>query len=363
MGEIVGSLGELEARRVRLEGAVRRQADALGTFRVHPQYADIETECNALTRSIHGLVNGRSADARVLALYQQSIEDERQPAGQDLSAVYEEAGAVLPELVTRHLDDVRQFHHSLVGNRRAFLAAEIRRLDESIGRANDEMARQVERRATLLDILRTHGALSEYAKLQSEHTRALAELRDVERRIDDLRGLDSESATLRIDEQLLQQRAATDLLERRAQREAAIAIFNENSQALYSAPGNLIIEMRGKGFHFDVEIERSGSDGISKMKVFCYDLMLAQLWAGRSASPGFLVHDSTVFDGVDPRQVALALLLADRVSSTMGFQYICALNSDAVPYGEFPEAFALDPFVRLRLTDATPEGCLLGMRF
>ena len=29
----------------------------------------------------------------------------------------------------------------------------------------------------------------------------------------------------------------------------------------------------------------------------CYDLMLARLWSGRPASPGVLIHDSTLFDG------------------------------------------------------------------
>jgi uncharacterized protein YydD (DUF2326 family) len=91
--------------------------------------------------------------------------------------------------------------------------------------------------------------------------------------------------------------------------------------------------------------------------------MLAQLWAQRPTSPGFLIHDSTLFDGVDERQRALALELAHRESTTRGFQYICTLNSDAVPLDEFSPGFAIDQFVRLRLTDATPEGCLLGIRF
>jgi len=43
---------------------------------------------------------------------------------------------------------------------------------------------------------------------------------------------------------------------------------------------------------------------------FCYDLMLARLWPARPATPGFLIHDSTIFDGVDERQRALALDLA-----------------------------------------------------
>ena len=111
------------------------------------------------------------------------------------------------------------------------------------------------------------------------------------------------------------------------------------------------------------QIERSGSTGISNMKVFCYDLMLACLWADRSASPGFLIHDSTIFDGVDERQRALALELAAKESLAHGFQYICTLNSDYVPWNEFSGGFSPEDYIRLRLTDADATGCLMGMRF
>ena len=55
----------------------------------------------------------------------------------------------------------------------------------------------------------------------------------------------------------------------------------------------------------------------------------------RPASPGFLIHDSTIFDGVDERQRAEALELAASESQAHGFQYICTLNSDDVPRNEF----------------------------
>ena len=143
----------------------------------------------------------------------------------------------------------------------------------------------------------------------------------------------------------------------------AIKLFNANSQALYSAPGDLILEVTDSGFRFDVDISRSGSQGINKMKIFCYDLMLAQLWSTRRPSPGILVHDSTIFDGVDERQIARALELAQKESEDRGFQYVCALNSDAVPSDDFSSEFDLDPFIRLRLTDESVEGSLLGIRY
>ena len=40
------------------------------------------------------------------------------------------------------------------------------------------------------------------------------------------------------------------------------------------------------------------------MQIFCFDMMLMKLCAERGIGPGFLIHDSHLFDGVNERQVA-----------------------------------------------------------
>ena len=99
------------------------------------------------------------------------------------------------------------------------------------------------------------------------------------------------------------------------------------------------------------------------MKIFCYDLSLARLWSRRPHHPGFLIHDSTIYDGVDGRQAARVLQLAESESRSHRFQYICMLDSDAVPEYDFDPGFDFDSRVVLRLTDDTDDGGLLGMRF
>ena len=70
-----------------------------------------------------------------------------------------------------------------------------------------------------------------------------------------------------------------------------------------------------------------------------------------------------LYDGVDSRQRAAALERAHAVADDTGTQYICALNSDMVPYDEFREGFAFNEHVRCRLTDGEPAGTLLGIVF
>ncbi|MGD1912069.1 MAG: DUF2326 domain-containing protein [Rivularia sp. (in: cyanobacteria)] len=193
----------------------------------------------------------------------------------------------------------------------------------------------------------------------------VADLNEINKRIEELKQFEEGKSNLKIKKERLLQRTRREYQERHIQIERAIELFNTNSRFLYNAPGTLVIDVGDNGFRFRVDIRRDGSGGIDHMKVFCYDLMLAQLWSEfkRDSSPCILIHDSTIFDGVDERQVALALQLADRESRRCGFQYICTFNSDKIPQLEFPADFNFNSFVRLRLTDESEEGGLLGIRF
>ncbi|MDP2858694.1 MAG: DUF2326 domain-containing protein, partial [Bacillota bacterium] len=360
---MLGTIGDLEAAKVRLDVETARQRTELQSFRVHPQYEEIERSADQLTQELHELTNGNIADRRVLALYQASLTQEREPSNSELIELFGQVGLVLPNLVIRRLDEVLEFHRQLVGNRRSFLQRELVRLQDNIRKRQNVVAQQTEARAGLMGILNSHRALDEYNRLQQRHLSAVAQRNEVETRLRNLRQLEESRSNLRIKRELLLQRARRDFDERRAQRERAITLFNTNSEALYNVPGNLVLDVDANGFRFDVEILRSGSSGIGNMKIFCYDLMLAQLWSGKSISPGVLIHDSTLFDGVDERQKALALERASAESARLGFQYICALNSDSLPESDFSPGFSITPFRRLVLTDATEDGGLLGFRY
>lgn len=358
-----GTLGDLEAKRVQLELIVQREHEQLTSFRVHPEYEEIEKQANQLTREMHDLENQNFADEHLLDTYKRSIAEETPPSADELLRVYEEVTVVLPSTVKKRFEDVREFHRQLIENHRRFLESEIDRLIKRIESRRSSVAQMSEEKVSLMEVLETHGALEEYTQLQQRHSKTLGQLRDMEQRIVNLKKFEEGKSALAIDKQLLLRRARTDLEERHAQIRKAIAFFNENSQALYQSPGTLAIDVEPTGFKFHIEIERSKSGGVGNMKVFCYDLMFAQLWSEKPQRPGFLIHDSIIFDGVDERQRALSLELAGKESKKRGFQYICMLNSDMIPTKDFSPGFNLLDFVRLRLTDATQEGGLLGIRF
>jgi uncharacterized protein YydD (DUF2326 family) len=359
---ILGSLGELESAKVRAEIQLQRRRTELSSFHVHPQYNELQQEANTLTSEIHEITNENLFNRQLLSFYQSSLEQENEPSQSNIVKLYESVGIELPGLVSRRIDEVENFHRQIIENRRDFLSIEISRLTRNIIDLDALIKQKTERRAMRLEVLQTHGALEEYTRLQELYLETLSSLNDINQCINELRQVERGKSALRIEKEVLRQKTSRDYEERHSQAERAMALFNANSQALYDVPGTLAINVGSNGFQFKVEIDRDRSEGIGKMKIFCYDLMLIQLWSERNPSPKILIHDSTIFDGVDERQVALALQLAARESERLGFKYICTLNSDMIPSIElFPE-FNFNSFVKLRLTD-DEYGNLLGINF
>ena len=359
----VGTLGNLEAERTRLDSLRREQIGRLDSFRVHPNYTALEEEANSLTSECHRLVNANQSDGRLLDLYYEALQSESEPDTDDMLRVYRDIGRVMPSLVTRRLNEVREFHRQIVANRREYLRDEILRIERNRERRVQRIRELDERRAQLLGVLSTHGALQEHVRLRELHLDTVSRLNEINSRITNLRRFDEGQSDVKVRREFHLQDMRRELLERQSVKDQAVEFFDSNFQALYNAPGDLIMEVTESGFRFDVEFPRSGSQGVGNMIIFCYDLALAKLWSRRRPSPGLLIHDSTIFDGVDERQMALALELAQRESESHGFQYVCALNSDTVPHGDFSEGFDLEDFVRLRLTDESEEGGLLGVRY
>ena len=361
--DTIGSAGDLEAVMVRLEDASQREEKAISEFKVHEKYSELEEEADGLTRDMHDLVNRRHMQAKTLERYREITRQESEVSPDIVLATYEESGVAFPESVRRRLEEAREFHRAIVRNRREFLGSEMDRLEAEVSEKGPRIAAMGRKRAGIMRVLETHGAIGELVEMQARHRETIERKSDVSSRLGTLREIARKSAAINAEMARLYETAESDFEAHRGERRDAILAFNRYSEMLYKAPGILSIGIEEGEYRFDVEIERSGSRGIGNMKIFCYDLALASLWAGRPRSPGFLAHDSEIFDGVDERQVALALQAAAGESKRLGFQYICAINSDAVPHGEFDGGFDFGSHVAATLTDRGDDGGLLGIRF
>lgn len=365
---IASSKGELEAERVRLQGELEVEESSLSSFKVHPKYKEIQDNADESTKAIHSISNNNIILQKKLDRYKKSVQSEKVPDASTVTNLYEEAGLHFGETLKKSLDEAKKFHFDIIQNRKLFLQAEIEEIKNKINSNDKILEQKTLERAELLTILQTHGALDEFNILHKGVNEKRSRFEILKSKISDIQEMSKKKKEIKVERIEIDSKLQRDFEQSRSQWEKAIDGFNENSNALYNNPGDLIINTSDKGsvkenaYSFDVEIPRSSSEGVGKMKIFCYDLMLVNLFALREKID-FLVHDSTMFDGVDSRQIAHALEHANKKALETGFQYICAFNSDVIPCGDLSNDFDISDFVRLTLTDQNPSDSVLGFKF
>jgi uncharacterized protein YydD (DUF2326 family) len=175
--------------------------------------------------------------------------------------------------------------------------------------------------------------------------------------------LDGSKTELDIERSRLTLRLRRDFSEQKDRLAEAILAFEATSKQLYESAGSMNLDETSNGPAFNFPMQGSRSKGIKNMQIFCFDLMLMRLCASRGIGPGFLIHDSHLFDGVDGRQVISALKVGAETAKELGFQYIVTMNEDDA-FKEKEKGFDLRQHVLpVVLTDATETGGLFGLRF
>ena len=364
LGRYFGAAADLRTRLTVAEARAGRLREQVATFNVVPEYSALEREASTTTRDISTLNDENTADRELILQLQEAIKSERPPSTESLERLYREAGVILPQSVSRRFEEVQVFHLSIVQNRRSHLSGEVRSADERIrGRDRKREGMDVRRRQ-VMGILQSGGALEHFSRLQEEVGRTEADVEGLRQRLAVAEKIESTKAEIDIERAGLLKLLQDDHHERAAVIREAILVFEDLSNALYEKAGSLTVSARPNGPEVDVRIDAQRSKGITNMQIFCFDLMLAELATRRGIGPGFLVHDSHLFDGVDERQVAKALQLGADHAQAIGFQYIVTMNSDALPKDGFREGFDIDTYLLdTRLTDATESGGLFGLRF
>ncbi|CAM5562151.1 MULTISPECIES: ABC-three component system protein [Sphingomonadales] len=364
LGRYFGTAADLRTKMTVAEARARRLRDQVSTFTVVPEYTEMEKEASRITREISTLNDDNTADRELILQLQAAIDSEAPPASTSLDRLYREAGVVLPGSVGKRFEEVEEFHQAIVQNRRSHLTSEVQAAEDRISKRDRTRESLDQRRRELMGILQSGGALEHYALLQQEAGRAEADAEGLRQRLKTAEEIESTKAELDIERARLLKTLQDDHHERESLIEEAILVFEDLSNALYEKAGSLTISATTNGPQVDVRIDGQRSKGITNMQIFCFDLMIAELAARRGIGPGFLVHDSHLFDGVDERQVAKALQLGADHAASVGFQYIVTMNSDALPRDGFREGFDVSAHViDVKLTDATDSGGLFGMRF
>lgn len=362
-GSIIGKASDLRTQVTVAEARLKEMQTQLTAFRVLPKYTELESEADQLTHQIGELSNANVIDAAAVRDLEAAMRSEAAPPLDDLKRIYDEAGISLPDIALKRYDEVRSFHESVIRNRRDYLAGELEAAKARINSREQERMRLDERRAEVLNLLKSHGALDQFSKLQAETTRKESELESLRQRFAAAEQLEGTKTELDIERNRLTLRLRRDFTEQRTRLSEAILAFEAISKRLYESAGSMNIEETSNGPQFQFPMQGSRSKGIKNMQIFCFDMMLMQLCAKRGIGPHFLVHDSHLFDGVDGRQVVSALKVGAELAKEIGFQYIVTMNEDDA-LKESAEGFDVHEYVLpVVLTDAKDDGGLFGIRF
>ena len=363
--DIVGVRAELRTAVANSEERVRGLERAIQSFRVLEAYRETSERSNALTRQMNDLANEDHVDRGLISQIEGALREEHLPAQVDLESLYREAGVVLPELSIRRYEEVAEFHHSVVRNRREYLGAELERLGQRLASRRGELEQLEAERGELMALLRSGGALDELTALQTQLGRERGALEDLRRRHRAAEMAEMEGTRLSAEEKQVQLRLQEDFQAREGVLQKAIVLVNRITGALYEQAGQLIVTPNASGPKWEIRLEGARSKGVRNMVLFSFDMLLLEMAGEAWPGPGFVMHDSHLFDGVDPRQVGKALMLGKELALKKGWQYMVTLNESEWPSGvDRPQGFDLDSDILApRLTDATETGGLFGTRF
>lgn len=360
--DVLDTAASLRSKVVVAEEKLARTAKSLSTFRVHEQYDHIEREAAELSRRLAALSDDNTLDRTYADELEAAMAAETAPSHSALEQLYAEVGIVLPHTVLQRYDDVVAFHSSVVRNRRSYLESELATVRARMEERKVEREAVDRRRSDLLALLKSHGALDQFVRIQAEHGRLQGEVEALRKRYEAAAELESTSTAMSTARASLVERLRREFDERADVLRDAITSFNDIVEELYGEPGNLEFHPTPNGPDIKISIQGDRSRGIGNMEIFCFDMMLMRMCARQNIGPGFLIHDSHLFDGVDSRQIARALLAGARIANELGFQYIVTLNSDV--FEELPANLALRQHVLdEHLTDASDDGGLFGIRF
>jgi uncharacterized protein YydD (DUF2326 family) len=118
-------------------------------------------------------------------------------------------------------------------------------------------------------------------------------------------------------------------------------------------------------YDIDARIDADASDGINRVKIFCYDLTV--LFKGYGHRIKCVFHDSRLFDGIDERQKTELFKIVAEMFAGKEYQYIASVNQNQLdeirkhlPENEFDAIVNKNTI--LTLTDESDSEKLLGIK-
>ncbi len=364
LGERVGTVAKLRPLRAEAEQRVLAKRKQIDEYEVLESYKEISDEAATRQRELQTCSRQLVSLKETLQYLTIALEEERPFQSIDIRGMYDAIGIELPEMALKRFEEVSAFQTSVVQNRQIHLQSEIDETKRQIEVSDAELIEAGAARKELLASLEGKGAFEDLKAIQKELAQLEVDYASLEDRFKAAELLEGDKAELKVDRLELQRRIQADHATRSTQLDRVTLRIRRLIDELYGdREGGFEISATDNGPEFGIHIAGDRGTGIRSMEIFCLDIAIYEAVRARYASPGFLIHDSHLFDGVDARQIRTAIMLgSDSVGD--GAQYIVTLNSDIFDSLSFPDDFDIDDAVLpVRLSDDGEGGGLFGFRF
>jgi uncharacterized protein YydD (DUF2326 family) len=365
LGQVVGTVAELRPQVTIADAKADKLRRELASFEVHESYKELSKRAASAKSEMQNIVRRTVSLNENLDHLEDALKSERAPQRSDIQQLYAAVGIELPGVALRRFDEVGSFYDSVIANRRVHLEKEIASVRSQIAAEEVAVSELDKERSAIMQNLNGRGALDDFLSLQRELAEWDARAATLRERFKTAEVLEGESTKLNIDRGNLKHRLQEDHHARSPVLTDAILIIADAIATLYDdRTGQFVVEATDNGPEFRISIEGDRGGGISSMEIFCFDLALFKVVTARVGGPGFLLHDSHLFDGVDERQIAGALLLGMEATQGKGLQYIVTMNSDIFDRLPLPKSVDTSKVVlETRLSDDGEDGGLFGFRF
>ncbi|HWG90715.1 MAG TPA: ABC-three component system protein [Candidatus Thermoplasmatota archaeon] len=354
-------VAELQPRLLAATQKATSLRTSLETMQVHPEYARLRDDADRLTQQASLLLQQDVVDDTLVREIDTTLAEELPVNQRELFQLYEEIGVLFPPSARRRYEEVAQFHQAVVANRRGYLSEERTAALRRMAERRQRIASLDNERAGIMQTLSTHSAAEQFRRLERDLVRREAEIESLRKEIETAQQIDRQKGHLMEERHELKSRLERANGDQGAHIEDLRRIFESVSESIYQErKGSLEIKATPKGIDVRPRIHGDRSTGIRMMQTFAFDLTLMSVWSKEKLGPGFLVHDSHLFDPVDADVVDKAISTAEQRCRAEGWQYVVTLNTDSIPSSLRPRIE--DVALPIRLAD-TETGGLFGFRF
>ncbi|WP_428055552.1 DUF2326 domain-containing protein [Candidatus Avelusimicrobium fimicolum] len=356
---------------IRLQQQIKELEKKISNLDIAEHHNSLKEQADAMSDRMYNLENELSKIIEKINQISTSLNIQTYITLEDITRIYNEAKSKMGDWLSEDLQAVERFHQQIIDKRKERLLKEKESLDKQRRIKLEEIKRIGQDRDQLLKFISQGGAFDEFNAINQ----CLGSLKNSLEKLNSFKRLSAFYVNKRID---LEHRAVQEneetqmsLKDRSDSIEEKQEFFSTLVKRFYGVDVLSGIQIASEGslaakkrYHIDAVIESDSSDGISAVKIFCYDLMILLLSSNNRMKCMF--HDSRIFGDMDHRQITtLFEILYEKIDSTR--QYIVTINDDKILL--LQKRLDKDAFQKIiknniiqELSDRSVESKLLGIK-